>query len=51
MDRVKKAPASSENLVSQGFKYGKTFAEVDRDVDIYLNNLEFEKNQLTLFNN
>ena len=41
----------SENLVSQGFKYGKTFAEVDRDVDIYLNNLKFEKSQLTLFNN
>ena len=41
----------SDNLVSQNFKYGKTFAEVDRDVDIYLNNLEFEKNQLTLFNN
>ena len=35
----------SENLVSQNFKYGKTFAEVDKEVDIYLNNMEFEKLQ------
>lgn len=39
----------SDNLVSQGFKYGKTFAEVDKEVDIYLNNMEFEKLQITLF--
>ncbi len=39
----------SDNLVSQGFKYGKTFSEVDRDVDICLNNLEFEELQLRLF--
>lgn len=36
----------TDNLVSQYFKYGKTFAEVDKEVDIYLNNLEFEKMQL-----
>lgn len=45
--RLSKTP----NMISQCFKYKKTFAEVDRDVDIYLNNLEFEKSQLTLFNN
>lgn len=38
----------SDNLVSQGFQYGKTFAEVDKKVDIYLNNLKFEEAQLTL---
>lgn len=38
----------SKNLVSQNFKYGKTFAEVDGEVDVFLNNLEFEKAQMTL---
>lgn len=38
----------SDNLVSQGFKYGKTFDEVDKEVDIYLNNLKFDETQLTL---
>ncbi len=41
----------TDNLISQVFRYNKTFAEVDRDVDIYLNNLKFDKSQLTLFNN
>lgn len=36
------------NLVSQLFKYNKTFAEVDKEVDIYLNNLKFDETQLTL---
>ncbi len=40
-----------DNLISPYFRYDKTFAEVDKDVDIYLNNLKFEKPQLTLFNN
>lgn len=38
----------TDNLVSQVFSYSKTFAEVDRQVDTYLNNLKFEKAQMTL---
>lgn len=38
----------TDNLVSQVFRYNKTFAEVDREVDVFLNNLEFEKAQMTL---
>ncbi len=37
------------NLVSQGFKYGKTFAEVDREVDRIISEWEFEKSQIRLF--
>ncbi len=39
----------TENLVSQGFKYGKTFAEVDREVDRIIGNRESEKSQIRLF--
>lgn len=39
----------TENLVSYGFKYGKTFSDVDSEVDIYLNLLDFNQRQITLF--
>lgn len=38
-----------DNLISYGFKYGKTFAQVDSDVDLYLNLLDFNQRQITLF--
>lgn len=38
----------TDNRMSQAFSYNKTFAEVDREIDIFLNNLEFEKAQMTL---
>ncbi len=41
--------AKTPNMVSQGFKYGKTFAEVDREIDGIINNIKFEEMQLKLF--
>ncbi len=37
------------NLVSQNFKYGKPFAEVDREVEMIISEWDAEKNQLKLF--
>ncbi len=45
LEKLSHAP----NLVSQGFKYSKTFAEVDREVDRIISEWEFEKNQIRLF--
>ncbi len=39
----------TENLVSYGFKYGKSFAEVDREVDRIISEWELEKSQIRLF--
>lgn len=38
-----------ENTVSQYFKYGRTFAEVEKDVDEYIISLQFAAAQLSLF--
>ncbi len=37
------------NLVTYGFKYGKTFAEVDKVVDKTINDMRFKGEQINLF--
>lgn len=39
----------TENLVSYGFKYGKTFAEIDAKVDKIIENEQLKRTQITLF--
>ncbi len=41
--------AKTPNMVSQGFKYGKSFAEVDREIDMIIGDWEMERNQLRFF--
>ncbi len=41
--------AQTPNMVSQGFKYGKSFGEVDREIDMIIDDWETEKNQLRFF--
>lgn len=36
-------------MVSQGFVYGKTFAEIDREIDEYLEQEYWAAAQMTLF--
>lgn len=38
-----------ENTVSRYFKYGRTFAETEKDVDEYIISLQFAAAQLSLF--
>lgn len=39
----------TENLISYGFKYGATFAEVDAKVDKFIENEQLKRAQITLF--
>lgn len=41
--------SKTPNMVSQGFKYGKTFAEIDREIDQFLEQEQLEAAQMTLF--
>lgn len=41
--------SKTSNMVSQGFKYGKTFAQVDREIDDYLEDQAWAKAQMTIF--
>ncbi len=41
--------AKTPNMVSQGFKYGKSFGEVDCELDMFIDNWQMEKNQLRFF--
>lgn len=38
-----------ENTVSRYFKYGRTFAEVEKEVDEYIISLQFAAAQLSFF--
>lgn len=39
----------TQNLVSQNFRYEKTFAEIDREVDRIISEWNFDKSQIRLF--
>lgn len=41
--------AKTPNMVSQGFQYGRSFDEVDRELDMFIDNLRMEKNQMRFF--
>lgn len=43
------ALSKEDNLVSEGFKYGQTVAEVERQIDAIIQNWELEKNQMNIF--
>lgn len=45
LERLSKTP----NMASQGFKYGKSFTEVDREIDKYLERKRWEAAQMTIF--
>lgn len=39
----------TENLCSQGFRYGETFSDVEEKIDCIIQQQNFQKQQLTLF--